>query len=849
MRRHPPCFALFLTLVALFATRESSAAVLPGPMFDAAGYGYMPSPVRAVTLADMDFDGRADLLVETQTGFAMARATGSGSFAPFVYALPGLRSFEVADFDGDGRQDVGGTKGGTPDRAFVGYGDGLGGWAGSFEVDMASYAATHTAADVNGDGRADLLLTRGDEMVTIYFGNANRTLTEGPTYALGGYPERVAVGDVASSAAPDIVVALDEDNLLVVFPGNGDGTFGARIDQTLASYTTFMGLGPFDANSPWDLVFRDNSALYFASGLVSGTFAPADPLPQPDGGRGLVLRDFNHDGKLDVASASDIPGRINLLFWPGDGAGGFGPRVSSGGLMSPGVDLTAGDVDGDGHLDVAYASSSNMFSAIVTRGHGDGTFGGPAPPAPVPGRIAGGAAGDFDGDGKLDAVGCNAVTLKLAFARGRGDCTFDPITESGALALGYVHLAAGRFDADANLDLVGVAVTPPTLSFLRGHGDGTFDAPVDFALGARPKVPVVVDLNADGKLDVVVPCTGANALSVLLQGPAGLVAPVSSPTPIRPQAVAYAHLNGDGLIDRVLACSADVDGGGVGTTYAGQLVSQLDNGAGGYTTVTTASLTPGPGAIELADVDEDGQLDALVNYVEVPVLPQYPPNLRFLRGHADGSFDFQYVIGMNWHLWATNNPPAARRIFARELDGDGHLDLLVGDDRKSGWIGARGVGGGAFNNPESFLSNWTGSFFDLGDFDGDGSLDGLSANGAGTPSVTSFSIVRNRAGGVVDVPAPTPSAVRVSLAISAISPNPSRGALALDLWSETAGAGRVALLSPTGRVVHEGPEVPLGAGANRVRLDAGGGLAPGVYLLRVTRGDAVATRKAIMIPR
>src|SRR5207237_9307427 len=92
-------------------------------------------------------------------------------------------------------------------------------------------------------------------------------------------------------------------------------------------------------------------------------------------------------------------------------------------------------------------------------------------------------------------------------------------------------------------------------SFLPGNGDGTCAAPVDFTLGATPAMPEIIDLDGDGKLDVVVPCKGANALYVFHQGVAGLTGPVPSATPTGPVAVRFADLNGDGRLDRALACT------------------------------------------------------------------------------------------------------------------------------------------------------------------------------------------------------------------------------------------------------------------------------------------------------
>jgi hypothetical protein len=138
-----------------------------------------------------------------------------------------------------------------------------------------------------------------------------------------------------------------------------------------------------------------------------------------------------------------------------------------------------GDIDGDGNVDLAANPHFQNAFVIVSRGHGDGTFGDPlAAPAPVSGTLRS-MGGDFDRDGKMDGLGYNQDTKKLAFARGRGDGTFDPIVESAALPLQYGLMVSGEFDADAGLDLVGLSSFPSVVSFLHGNGDGTFSAPID----------------------------------------------------------------------------------------------------------------------------------------------------------------------------------------------------------------------------------------------------------------------------------------------------------------------------------------------------------------------------------
>ena len=117
---------------------------------------------------------------------------------------------------------------------------------------------------------------------------------------------------------------------------------------------------------------------------------------------------------------------------------------------------------------------------------------------------------DFNNDGKLDlaigqrTTGDSTVSVLL----GNGNGSFQP-AQTSATGPYPLSLAVGDFNADGKLDLATANrdgyFNNDAVSILLGHGDGTFAAPVGlYAYGEAPNSVAAGDLNADGKLDLVV---------------------------------------------------------------------------------------------------------------------------------------------------------------------------------------------------------------------------------------------------------------------------------------------------------------------------------------------------------
>ena len=217
--------------------------------YDSGGYF-----AEAVTVADVNGDGKPDLVVANGSTtlclgcgvstFGILLGNGDGTFKPVatydLFADAGLpMSVTVADLNGDGKPDVVVTNVCSPTSCYrstvnllLGKGDGT--FQGPAIYDSGGVGTTSVVvADVNGDGKPDLVVTnsypfsyyycgsgcqRGQ--VGVWLGNGDGTF-HGVNYDSGAYfSDAAAVADVNGDGKPDLVVA----NLCAVSKNcNGQG--------------------------------------------------------------------------------------------------------------------------------------------------------------------------------------------------------------------------------------------------------------------------------------------------------------------------------------------------------------------------------------------------------------------------------------------------------------------------------------------------------------------------------------------------------------------------------------------------------------------------------------------------
>jgi enediyne biosynthesis protein E4 len=418
------------------------------------------------------------------------------------------------------------------------------------------------------------------------------------------------------------------------------------------------GLRFREVSAAWGLSFRHHNG---ASGrlFLMETF-----------GSGVVLFDYDGDGDPDVFFVDSgalpgyrgEPGRSRL--YRNDGGGRFREVTAAAGLTVAGYGMgaTAGDVDGDGDLDlyVTAYGPNQLF-----RNEGDGTFTDvtAAAGAGEASWSSSAAFADADGDGDLDLYVADYVLFSLdsyplcgepesglrsychpevfpglpdRFYRNRGDGTFEDATAAAGFAaadgkgLGVIW---GDLDGDGRPDLYVADDTTPNFLF-HNRGDGTFE---DLSLVSGTA------FNAEGKAE------------------AGM-------------GVDLADLDGDGLPELVVT-NFDLE---TNALY-GNLGAGLFNDRRFLAQIAEPSRFRVGFGVAFADFDFDGDLDlAIANGHIIPTIERFPEK----RGNSyrQPNQVLENLGGGRFRLVAGSGLDAVRSsrgLAAGDLDGDGDVDLVV----------------------------------------------------------------------------------------------------------------------------------------------------------------------------
>lgn len=673
--------------------------------------------------ADFNKDGKPDIAVIEEDGtLNILFNDGKGGLqAPVSYLNPNYLTSMIfcmyaADVNGDGYPDIVAYDMALNNNAtitWINRGNGTFSPAVTTPLD-ATYgiSTTFAVADVNGDGKADLIYlplqqtNSGGQNVYLEvqlgvgdgtFGTATAAKTQQISvpvpYVGQSYAGSIVLADLNGDGKPDIAVALDESATLTsgqfvvtTAIGNGDGTFSALgvVQPIVIPVTPSAG----------------SSQIFFNSTAVH-------------------LADVNGDGKLDVLS--DINGAIATAL--GSGTGTFKTAVTSNAEQ---IDNLASsvlvDVNGDGKPDfVAGGETLGIYF-----GNGDGTFN----PTPTGSQWIIDPAGaqelvatDFNGDGITDVgeMGDASREISLFFGTGKTLVGAPDITPAGDTNGFYSELvASGKYTSSGYMSplFIHAGSSADQLITDVSDGKGNFTSVISLAGGIPSDLeyvqPIQVDFNKDGLDDLVYATVTGDVFVALAKGDGTFGTPVSVGLPAAACPVFYAatgDVNGDGKVDLVIPYGGDQSCYASGSGVSGYYVV-VGNGDGTFAPPAFTAAGTQLYSLTLADVNNDGALDLILDDGDFSTIaalpaPSYGPEYTVSIALGNGNGTFQSVNPILQNQVVTS-------VAVGDLNDDGKSDLVlcsqavVGADLSTGGILlVTGNGDGTFNPPSEIATdNW-----------------------------------------------------------------------------------------------------------------------------------------------
>jgi len=523
-------------------------------------------------------------------------------------------------------------------------------------------------------GGADLAITN-QHGVAILFSDQHGGYLPRVDYDFpaGSNPQWVAAFSTGASLVQNLAVVNQGTGTVTIMLGSSDGTFTMGQSYPAGTNPRMVVVSDFNSDGAADLAVVDSGAGPGTSGVSvlmgnnDGTFQAAKFSPTGSVSLGLVAAYFDSDIYPDIAVANSGSDDISLLIGKGDGT--FQPAVNYK-LDRPGISvsptsLTWVPLNGKNGL-VAATPNVRGYAVLLEQ--------------TVGGVVSFGAPVYYTLD---DPNFVDNKTFITTLQEGPG------------------HLNAGLILADLSANHVTV---------LFGDGDGTFPTSLSYAAGPSPTcVTYVSNGNFANPYSLAVSNFAVDGVVTVVPMNAGgtLQAPPLYRSAFTPQYLAVGDLNNDGALDVVAASSFT-------TANLGSGVSMLADGKGGFQPPATwaTSVTT---SVALGDFNGDGRLD-LVSTHPSPG----NGNVSVRLGNGDGTFQAEVLYN------AGTTPDT---VAVADLNGDGKLDLVLGNHNSNNVSVLLGNGNGTFQPAIDYPtpSNGTPDSVVVTDFDGDGKPDIVAA--------------------------------------------------------------------------------------------------------------------------
>ncbi|MCU0367601.1 MAG: FG-GAP-like repeat-containing protein [Cyclobacteriaceae bacterium] len=246
-----------------------------------------------------------------------------------------------------------------------------------------------TAGDINGDGKPDIVASRGGTTTNSVFVLINNSTVGNPVFLsptvlfldAGHVARQVEIEDLNNDGKPEIIVANGTTNELYIFKNESSGgattinSTPTKITVTGASVTYALDIQDFNGDGKKDIIatqFQANNLFVLRNNSTATSFA-FDIIPITISGalRDVGSADFNNDGKIDIVAVSFFTPTAVFVFINQSTATtiSFAAPVTITTDTQP-WSIDTGDLNGDGFADfiVACSATTNTLNAYLSNG-------------------------------------------------------------------------------------------------------------------------------------------------------------------------------------------------------------------------------------------------------------------------------------------------------------------------------------------------------------------------------------------------------------------------------------------------------------------------------------------------